>query len=195
MAAERMDDDRDRYGSVNTHSGIPPAKKIEALRLIKEGKELDHENATDSDIDFSERVFKVGEFVDCQDSVNKWLVGQVVKIDANRIEVNFVGWPSKWNEHLDVSDPRMRPLGTRCPREVVEATLKPLQLATAATAASAAGAAAAAGGATAAAGAAAAAGGAAAAPAAVAAAAPAGGAVQNVPPPAAATQNAAAPRS
>jgi len=126
------EDDRDR--NYNSHTGLPPAKKIEALRAIKDGKELDTDNATDSDIDFSERVFKVGDYVDCQDSVNKWMVAQVVKVEDTRVEINFVGWASKWNEALDVANPRMRPLGSRVARDLVETTLK-----TAAAAATAAG--------------------------------------------------------
>jgi hypothetical protein len=80
-----MDVDRDTNASVP--SGISPVKKMEALQAIKAGTALDNENATDSDVDFSERSFKFGEYVDCADTVNKWLVAQIVRIDGHRVEV------------------------------------------------------------------------------------------------------------
>jgi len=113
--------ERDAYSM--TATGLPTARKKEALQLIKDGKALDTEAATDSDVDFSERVFKVGEMVDCQDTVGKWLVGMIVRVEGTRVEVTFVGWPPKWNETLDVADTRMRASGSKISRELIEKTV------------------------------------------------------------------------
>ncbi len=84
----------------NGPTGLHPTKKMELLQLIKAGKELDGPNAavtdagnaSDSDLDFSERTFKVGEYVDCADSVKKWLPAQIIRIEGNRVEVGAADW-------------------------------------------------------------------------------------------------------
>jgi len=119
-AAERVDPT-----AVSTPTGLPPAKKSETLKFIKEGKALDPEYATDSDIDFSERKFKFGEYIDCLDCVNKWAIASIVRIDGNRVEVHYDGWGDKWNETLDAADPRIRPLGSKCTKEQVATIGKP----------------------------------------------------------------------
>jgi len=102
-----------------TATGLLPAKKAEALALIRDGKPLDNENCTDSDVDFSERTFKFGEYVDCLDCVNKWVIAQIVRVDGHRVEIHYDGWSDKWNETLDVADQRVRPLGSKCTKEQV----------------------------------------------------------------------------
>jgi len=117
----------DRDENVGAPSGLHPTKKLEALLAIKAGTPIPEADlgASDSDIDFSERTFKLNEFVDVRDSVNKWLIAQIIRIDGARVEIHFDGWADKWNETLDASDVRIRTLGSFCTKEQIENIGKP----------------------------------------------------------------------
>jgi len=103
------------YGGMHstfpTHAGLSPRKKFHALQNIKEGQAIDHEDASDSDVDLAEREFEIGQWVDAKDTTNKWLCAQVVKMTASKVWVHFDGWADKWNTWLDKASQFIAPLG------------------------------------------------------------------------------------
>jgi hypothetical protein len=50
-------------------------------------------------------------FVECLDTVNKWITAQVLKIssDDKMYFIHYVGWSSKWDEWITKDSPRLRP--------------------------------------------------------------------------------------
>jgi len=82
------------------YPGIPPRDKLAALEAIRDGAQLDTNNATDSDEDLNDRVFVLGQWVDCKDSVQKWIWAQVVGVHEDKVCIHFDGWSSKWDEWL-----------------------------------------------------------------------------------------------
>jgi len=107
--------------------GQLPAVKFQLLQLIKEGKSLDVDIASDSDMDFSDRTFKLHEWVDGQDTSNNWYPSQIIDVDSTgtRVRIHFDGWTSKWDEDMYSHDPRLRPLGTFCTTEQITNRGKP----------------------------------------------------------------------
>jgi len=55
--------------------------------------------------------FQVGCYIDAQDSVNNWCVGQVIEVSkqTQSIKVKFDGWSSKWNEPYLFTSHRIAP--------------------------------------------------------------------------------------
>jgi len=93
--------------------GLSARAKKQAFEAIKEGKPLDQAGATDSDIDLADRVFQVGQWVDCQDTVSKWLPARVVEVDGDNVKVHYDGWPSKWDEWVERGSARLALWGTK----------------------------------------------------------------------------------
>jgi len=112
-------------GNYNSAYGLPIRKKFDFLEALKQGKELELEGATDSDVDFTDRVLKEGEWVDCLDTSNHWLCGKIVRVDANKVLIRYDGWSEKWDEWLEMSHPRIRSLGTQTTKDQLENRGKP----------------------------------------------------------------------
>jgi len=85
-------------------------RKKATLELIREGKEIDKTDASDSDEDLSERVFTLNQKVDCKDTANKWLISTVIELKEGYVYIHYDGWSSKWDEWLETSDPRIAKL-------------------------------------------------------------------------------------
>jgi len=108
-----------------SYCGLPPRLKAAFFESVKQGK-IETENASDSDVDFSDRVLIVGQWVDCCDTSNNWLCAQVVRVEGgNKAEIRYDGWSEKWNEVLDMAHPRIRALGTCTTKEALENRGKP----------------------------------------------------------------------
>eukprot|EP00456_Euglypha_rotunda_P043455 TRINITY_DN3403_c0_g1_i12.p1 TRINITY_DN3403_c0_g1~~TRINITY_DN3403_c0_g1_i12.p1 ORF type:complete len:326 (-),score=62.87 TRINITY_DN3403_c0_g1_i12:23-1000(-) len=63
------------------HTGLAPLKKRILINLLRENKLADKDDAEDSDQDLENRVFKVGDQVDCRDGTDEWLceIGRAVQ--------------------------------------------------------------------------------------------------------------------
>jgi len=61
------------------------------------------------------RRFFVSQWVDVKDTVNQWLEATVMEVDdeQERIFVHYNGWPTRWDEWLPASSPRVAPFRTR----------------------------------------------------------------------------------
>ena len=51
----------------------------------------------------------VGDFVEVLDTVKKWCVARVIKIDQDKksVRIKYSGWDDKWNEDIGFSSPRL----------------------------------------------------------------------------------------
>lgn len=38
-----------------------------------------------------------GRFIDAQDSVNTWCLGQITEVEGKNIRIHFDGWSTKWD--------------------------------------------------------------------------------------------------
>ena len=61
----------------------------------------------------------VGSLVDCQDTMGKWCVAQIVHqaADGMSVTVRYKGWGSRWDEVLPVGSHRLAPPGSMNPAE------------------------------------------------------------------------------
>jgi hypothetical protein len=109
-------------------AGMTVAEKKKLLTSIRDGVEMPPPPKPDPmtvdddrDTDLSERQFRVGDLCDFWCRGAKWFVARVVRVppSGKRIEVGVVGYIERWNETVDVSDPRIRTLGSRCSKEAV----------------------------------------------------------------------------
>jgi len=90
--------------------GLSGKKKRAVLELIREAKEIDKADASDSDEDLSERVFTVGQLVDCKDTASKWLISKVLEVKEGQVYIHYESWSSKWDEWIDTDSPRITKL-------------------------------------------------------------------------------------
>jgi len=114
-------------GSINNMGGMSygfaPRQKLAILTSIRQGKEVDSEGASDSDLDFSDRVLHLHDYVDVRDTANNWLCAQIIQCDGPKVLVHYEGWPDRWNEWIDVFDKRIRNLNTYTSKDIT-ATMK-----------------------------------------------------------------------
>jgi len=50
---------------------------------------------------------RVGEIIDCMDTIKKWCVGTVQKMEKDRVEVHYRGWSDKWNAWVPLKQGRI----------------------------------------------------------------------------------------
>jgi hypothetical protein len=96
-----------------SHEGLTPLAKKEFLDACKEGKEaiLQGENdGDDSDLDLPDRVLSLNERVDVQDG-SFWRIGEIIAVKGERVHVHMEGFGPEYNEWMDMSSPRIMPLG------------------------------------------------------------------------------------
>jgi len=98
-------------GSSYGPTGISTIKKKAALDAIKDGMQLEKLLEPETDADLGDRTFTRLEWVDIRDTVNKWCLGQIVDLAEGRVLVHYDGWPSKWDEWLDVGSQRLAAAG------------------------------------------------------------------------------------
>jgi hypothetical protein len=68
-------------------------------------------------IDFNNRTFTIGQWIDVKDTVNQWLEAEVidkVKLcgpirNYDKIKVHYLGWGEHWDEWIDSYSPRIMP--------------------------------------------------------------------------------------
>ena len=70
---------------VDTNDQVP----VEGLPLDKKLEALKKHNYFDN--------FNEGRYIDAQDTVNTWCLGQIVEVDQRIIKVHYDGWSSKWD--------------------------------------------------------------------------------------------------
>ena len=77
------------------NSGSPDSRapadlvKIEDLPLEKKLEVLKKYNQVE--------FFEEGRFIDAQDSVNAWCLGEIVSIDQKNLNIHFDGWSNRWD--------------------------------------------------------------------------------------------------
>ena len=60
------------------------------------------------------RYWAVGQWCDCLDTVEQWLEGRVLAVNAEAglVLIHYNGWPARWDEWLPASSPRLAPFRT-----------------------------------------------------------------------------------
>lgn len=104
-------------------NALSAAGRIEAIESIIRGEPLEDVEASDSDEELSERVFEVGQWVDCRDTVGKWCRAMIVDTKNQHMLVHYDGWASKWDEWMEIGDPRVQIFG-RYTSNIAEEDLK-----------------------------------------------------------------------
>ena len=92
-------------------TGISTVRKKAALDAIKDGLALEKLLEPETEADAGDRTWTRLEWVDIRDTVSKWCLGQIVDVAEGRVLAHYDGWPSKWDEWLDVGSPRLAPAG------------------------------------------------------------------------------------
>lgn len=57
--------------------------------------------------------YNIGDYLDAQDTVNKWMLARIVEADDAGVVVRFDGWPARWDLRFGWSSYRINPL-RRC---------------------------------------------------------------------------------
>lgn len=68
-------------------------------------------------IDFENRTFTIGQWIDVKDTVDQWLEAEVINLrhrevdgeDKLEIKVKYIGWEDYWNEWLPSNSARIMP--------------------------------------------------------------------------------------
>ncbi|KAF0699988.1 Aste57867_9468 [Aphanomyces stellatus] len=59
------------------------------------------------------RRFHVGQWLDVKDTVNQWLEATVLDVTSAQVFVHYHGWPSRWDEWIDLDSARLAAFRTR----------------------------------------------------------------------------------
>lgn len=51
--------------------------------------------------------FKIGQWIDAQDTLEQWLEAQILDIKDNKAYIHYSGWQNDWNEWLPLESPRL----------------------------------------------------------------------------------------
>jgi hypothetical protein len=62
----------------------------------------------------SKRFF-VGQWIDVKDTVNQWLEATVMAVNEEQgtVFLHYNGWPTRWDEWIQIDSPRIAPFRTR----------------------------------------------------------------------------------
>lgn len=73
------------------------------------------------------RHFKVGQWVDCLDTVNQWLEATIIEVssDEQQVKVHYNGWGTRWDETLEVNSARLARFRTRTKNAAQCKTISP----------------------------------------------------------------------
>lgn len=61
----------------------------------------------------SRRQFFVGQWLDVKDTVNQWLESTVMAIADGKVLIHYHGWPTRWDEWIEVDSDRISTFRTR----------------------------------------------------------------------------------
>ncbi|KAF4027519.1 hypothetical protein GN244_ATG20864 [Phytophthora infestans] len=59
------------------------------------------------------RQFFVGQWLDVKDTVNQWLESTVMAVADGKVLIHYHGWPTRWDEWIDVDSDRIAAFRTR----------------------------------------------------------------------------------
>jgi len=59
------------------------------------------------------RKFKVGDVIDCEDSVGGFYESTVREVKADEVKVHFNGWADRYDEWISKNSPRLAPKNSR----------------------------------------------------------------------------------
>mmetsp|Transcript_5575 Transcript_5575/g.5737 ORF Transcript_5575/g.5737 Transcript_5575/m.5737 type:complete len:818 (+) Transcript_5575:141-2594(+) len=76
---------------------------------------LQNNNSSNSSSSSLTRKYFVGQWLDVRDTVNQWLEATVMIVDNHqeRLFIHYNGWPTRWDEWIVFSSPRLAPFRTR----------------------------------------------------------------------------------
>lgn len=80
---------------------------IYKLKEAQRGQLQEFLTLSSSDIESLLEGFKVGEVVNCKDTVGDWLNASIIKIENNTVLIHYTGWPNKWDEWVGINSPRL----------------------------------------------------------------------------------------
>jgi hypothetical protein len=101
--------------------------KAELLACLCEKGSLESSNhmvESDSELDFSDRILRVGQLIDCIDTEQKPLPAQVIAVESGKAFIHYLGYQAKWNEWIEIDSYRIRNLGTLCSKALVQEKMK-----------------------------------------------------------------------
>jgi len=78
---------------------------------------LETTDASDSDEDYNDRKFEVGDWVDCLDSMNRWLCAKVMRVSTQKALLRLEAWGDVSEEWIHMSDTRIARMGTYTSQE------------------------------------------------------------------------------
>lgn len=86
---------------------------------------IHYENVKIDFIDFENREFTIGQWVDVKDTINQWLEAEIIDIDDScfsrisqeerninlerKVKVHYIGWGDNWDEWLTFNSKRIMP--------------------------------------------------------------------------------------
>ncbi|CEG50016.1 Ubiquitin-like protein, regulator of apoptosis [Plasmopara halstedii] len=76
-------------------------------------EENEQQTESQTQIRRSSRQFFVGQWLDVKDTVNQWLESTVMDIADGKILIHYHGWPTRWDEWIDVDSDRIAAFRTR----------------------------------------------------------------------------------
>jgi hypothetical protein len=98
-----------------SHYGLSPKEKIAFFEKLKDVAPS-FENLSfqdeDSDSEFTELKYQVGQLVDCMDKFKNWYVAKIQKIERGTLHVHFIGYDHKWDEYIEMDSNRIADLHT-----------------------------------------------------------------------------------
>lgn len=66
-------------------------------------------------IDFDNRKFTIGQWIDVKDTIHQWLEAEVIEIQDNNsnesslIKIHYIGWGNNWDEWISFNSKRIMP--------------------------------------------------------------------------------------
>lgn len=120
--------------TVLSTAAAPPERPSEALEAQAQedaahAQRFDDETDSESDrVRRSRRQFFVGQWIDVKDTVNQWLECTIMAMADDQVLVHYHGWPSRWDEWLDVDSPRIAAFRTRTVHAANAAHVSPMPL-------------------------------------------------------------------
>jgi hypothetical protein len=100
--------------------------EVEELAEQLEHKESDGASAGSSQAQpLSQRRFFQGQWLDVKDTVDQWLEATVLSVRGSKLLIHYNGWPSRWDEWIESSSPRIAPFRTRTAHTLNTVTQSP----------------------------------------------------------------------
>ncbi|KAF1782843.1 Ubiquitin-related domain [Phytophthora cactorum] len=80
---------------------------------IEEDAQVEQQTDSHTTTQRGPRQFFVGQWLDVKDTVNQWLESTVMAIADGKVLIHYHGWPTRWDEWIDVESDRIAAFRTR----------------------------------------------------------------------------------